>query len=169
MKFDLQTDPPLEGMTFALDRFADKLSDFSQLFDGFGEIFRSLMVRQFGSEGGLAGGWAALSLAYAAWKEEHYPGRPIGVLTGALRASMTGAKGYSEMIGRDEASFGMDTSSAAAEYGSYFSERRPVIKWARERSREFQRYAHQWAAFQIVGPGGSNLPPNVPSAFEGLA
>lgn len=62
-----------EDMTVPLDRFADHL------------------LRQIGEQfttEGVAGGtpWQKLSLAYERWKEEHYPGRPILVRTGAMRA-----------------------------------------------------------------------------------
>lgn len=50
-----------------------------------------LLVRvtgeQFASEGahGLGGRWQPLNPDYAAWKDEHYPGRPMLVRTGAMR------------------------------------------------------------------------------------
>jgi len=148
--FDLHTDPPIEGMRFALDRAADNVSDFSTLLEGFGDIFKGHMRQQFGSEGAWgAGGWAELSPAYDIWKRENYPGRPIGVLSGALRSSMTGGSGYDEKIGHDEASYGMSAGSAAAPYGKYFAgggrgPARPVVKWGSAQSRDYQKFAHEW-------------------------
>lgn len=167
--FNITPTPPIAGMVFALDRFAEDVSDFSELFEGFGEIFRDLMTEQFSSEGKFAGGWASLSPRYAAWKEEHYPGRPIGVLRGYLRDAMTGKTGYSELVGKTQASWGMSVTSQASEYGEYFSERRPVIKWTRAESRRFQRYAHVWAYNALHGPGGSSASPSsVPGVLGGL-
>jgi len=46
--------------------------------------------QQFETEGGYAGsGWEPLSDKYAAWKEKHYPGKPILQLTGQLKKSFT--------------------------------------------------------------------------------
>lgn len=45
---------------------------------------------QFGSEGDPD--WSALSKRYAAWKQRHHPGKPKLVITGKLRASLTGRK-----------------------------------------------------------------------------
>lgn len=165
--FNITPKPPIAGMVFALDRFAEDVSDFSELFEGFGEIFRDLMTEQFSSEGSLAGGWAALSPKYAEWKEEHYPGRPIGVLRGYLRDAMTGKAGYSELVGKTQASWGMSVTSQASEYGEYFSDRRPVVKWSRTESRRFQRYAHVWAYH--IANGGVDMPAaNVPGVLGGL-
>lgn len=43
--------------------------------------------RNFQSEGGGAGGWAPLNPSYDAWKQANYPGRPMLVLTGAMRGA----------------------------------------------------------------------------------
>lgn len=44
---------------------------------------------QFASEGAWAGSsWAMLSDRYSRWKEEHFPGRPLLVATGDMRAEM---------------------------------------------------------------------------------
>jgi len=173
IKFDLTTDPPIDGMVWALDRMADGVSNFDGLFRGFGEIFRGFMQKQFETEGSFgAGGWAALSPAYAAWKEEHFPGRPIGVLSGALRSGMTGGGGYSEEIGSDSASWGLSASSPADAYGKHFAARRPVIKWGAEQSRAFQKFSHEWLHYAIKEAQGKRSPgsgnPAVPGVFGGL-
>ncbi len=60
--------------------------------------------------------WAPLSEKYAIWKEKHFPGQPILVRTGALRASMTeqGAPGNITIISRTGAVLGSSIS-----YGIY--------------------------------------------------
>lgn len=52
--------------------------------------------------------WAPLSKRYAEWKERHFPGAPILVRTGDLKASMTqeGAPGNITVIGKTGATFG---------------------------------------------------------------
>lgn len=60
--------------------------------------------------------WKALSPKYAIWKNRHYPGQPILVLTGTLKASMIteGAPGNFTFIGKNNAIFGTDVP-----YGKY--------------------------------------------------
>ena len=144
-RFDFHFDPPIEGLSFAVDRFADGISDFSGLFGTLSGRFQAGMRKQFASQGGWgAGGWADLSPAYDAWKREHYPGRPIGVLRGYLRNAMTGGSGYMERIGKDAAEFGMADSSKAVQYGRHFAERRPVVALPREEVRAWQEDTHRW-------------------------
>jgi phage gpG-like protein len=145
----LTTDPPIQGMVFALDKAAENVSDFHPLLMQFGDIFKRLMTEQFASEGSLAGGWAGLSTAYETWKSEHYPGRPIGVLEGHLRSAMTGGSGYTQHVGSSEADYGLGGGPATV-YGKYFSHgtdkmpARPVVKWGTAQTREFQKSAHEW-------------------------
>lgn len=73
-----------------IDRTLDRTDDATPAWDAIADSLARAERRQFDSEGGYAsGGWAPLSPRYAAWKERHYPGRPILVRTGRLRASLT--------------------------------------------------------------------------------
>jgi hypothetical protein len=159
--FDLRTEPPLKEFQYRINRFTEGISDWSTFFQGLGVWFKARMGETFGSEGSASGGkWADLTTAYAAWKQEHYPGRPIGVLTGALRASMTGGGGYSETIHRTDASFGMSDSSKARPYGVHFSERRPVLRMPAKWGRETQKLTHEWLIAEARGSmhiGGSGF------------
>lgn len=170
--FELHAEPPIEGMRWALDRTAENVADFGPLLEGFGEIFRGHMQRQFASEGSLAGGWAALSPAYEAWKTEHYPGRPIGVLRGHLRSAMTGGAGYDEQIRGDSASYGMGAASPARAYAKYFAgggrgPARPVVKWGAEESRAYQKYSHEWL-LQAVEMGAGRSEPRFTPSVRGV-
>jgi len=156
--FAFEVDPPIEGMVFAFGQAAGNVEDMTGLVEGFGTIFTGLMQRQFGSEGALAGGWAPLSAAYAAWKSARYPGRPIGVLSGALRSAMTGGAGYTAQVSSTSGSFGLGGGPATA-YGMYFAgggrgPARPVIKWGSGESRLFQKWAHAWLNDQLAVIGG---------------
>lgn len=156
--FAFETMPPIEGMVFALNQAADNVEDMTELVEGFGVIFTDLMIEQFASEGSLAGGWAALLPAYETWKQEHYPGRPIGVLEGHLRNAMTGGAGYTKHVSKDSGDFGLGGGPATV-YGKYFSgggkgPARPVVKWSGSESRRFQKFAHVWLHEQLDVIGG---------------
>ena len=73
-------------------RFTDGVKDMSPALSQIAEeFFGRIMPAQFESQGAYgAGGWAPLSPAYAAWKEANYPGRPILVLSGLMKESLTG-------------------------------------------------------------------------------
>ena len=148
VRFDFHTDPPIEGLTFACSRAEADLSDLSDLFRVFEDLFKGGMKEQFGSEGGWgAGGWASLSDQYAKWKAEHYPG-PIGYLHGALRAAMTGGEGYDSKIGPKSAEFGLG-GGPAAKYGRYFAggtekmPARPIIAFPASYAKAHQKAAHR--------------------------
>lgn len=49
---------------------------------------RQSIVERFATQG--RGSWAPLSKSYAAWKAEHFPGRPILQRSGDLLADLTG-------------------------------------------------------------------------------
>lgn len=159
--FDLRTEPPLKQFEFNIKRFTAGISDFTPYFEGLGVWFKARMGDVFGSEGAASGPrWADLTPAYAAWKQEHYPGRPIGVLTGALRSSLTGGSGYSQIVHKKDASFGMSESSPAKSYGKYFSERRPVLRMPAKWGTQTQKLAHEWLVAEhrgSMGIGGKGL------------
>ena len=154
--FDLRVDPPLRQYEFKLSRFSEGISDFRPLFSRIAGVFQQQMKKQFQSEGALGGGrWAALSdnpkgHGYKSWKQRHYPGRKIGVLTGALLSSMTGGSGWSQTIGRTSASFGMSESSKASAYARYFARgtekmpARPVIVATILRGTQLRRTVDIW-------------------------
>ena len=58
-------------------------------------ILREVEPKVFGAEGKTQEetAWKPLSAKYAKWKEKHFPGNPILVLTGKLRLQMTGLSG----------------------------------------------------------------------------
>lgn len=88
------------AVAVSVERWADLVEDFTTFFEHLVSIVRRHLGKQFDTEGGYAsGGWDELLPAYAAWKEENFPGRPILVLTGALRsAAVDGGPGSLERI-----------------------------------------------------------------------
>lgn len=64
--------------------------------------------KAFDAEGGASGSWAPLNVSYKAWKDAHYPGQPINVLSGKLRAALTdgNASGARREVSGDELNYG---------------------------------------------------------------
>jgi len=162
--FDLRFDPPLKEFNFSVNRFTDGIEDWSGMLRSAGELFKRHMGEQFETEG-KAGGkpWARNEPSYAEWKatKSRNRSRKVGVLTGALRSSMTGGGGYSEHITKTRGDFGMSTSSKAAPYGEYFDYVRKVIRLTARHGRAYQRVAHQWLVAEeraAFGSGGSSVP-----------
>ena len=159
--FDLRTDPPMKEFQFRVNRFAKGIEDWSPVLRAFGELFKRQMVEQFETTGAASGSeWAQLSPAYAVWKQAHYSGHKIGVLTGAMRSSMTGGGGYSEHFTRTVGDYGMSTSSLAAGYGKYFAGKRPVIRMTPRWGTQYQKVTHQWLVAEernSMGIGGSGV------------
>lgn len=74
-----------------LSRFAEGINDFSPYWQ---DYLLPAWYRSVGShyetQGATTGErWAPLTARYAAWKQKHWPGMPIGVLTGDTKASVT--------------------------------------------------------------------------------
>jgi hypothetical protein len=148
--FAFHWQPPLRKFRWALDRFAEEVEDFTPLFDTYNERFKEAMRYQFSTEGvyGLGRRWKHLSPAYAAWKERHYPGQPIGMLTGDLYEGMTGGSGYGYARTQTEASMGL-VSGPADVYGGYFSAERPVIRMPAEEALGWYREAHEFVYWAV--------------------
>lgn len=87
LKFALSI-PGLPKAAIALQRFNEKISDFTPFWtEYFGPRWRQLIDNNY-TTGGF-GTWLPLSPRYRAWKESKWPGIPVGVLSGALRESLT--------------------------------------------------------------------------------
>jgi phage gpG-like protein len=168
-QFDFRTEPPLKEFQFELSRFSKGISDWSPMFKRIGGVFRAQEKDQFRSEGALGGGrWKALSPEYKAWKERKYPGRKIGVLTGALQKSMTGGSGYSEHVTATTASFGLDDGSKAAPYAKYFAAERPVLVGTALRGRQMSNTVAVWVREEahhagLIGTGSKTYTQELPS------
>jgi hypothetical protein len=76
-----------------LTGLATRAKDLTVPFTEMGRMLIKDIGGQFLTQGHWAGTpWAQLSDPYRRWKEERYPGRPILVRTGAMRANMLNAK-----------------------------------------------------------------------------
>lgn len=143
-----------------LDRFAEAAEDATPVWEVLADRFARMERKQFATEGAHAsGGWAPLSPRYAAWKARHYPGRPILVLTGDLKESLTRRPFDIEIITPKLAIFG-----SAVVYGGYHQRgeghnprRRPVELRESER-REWVKVLQRWIVTgSLGGARGSNL------------
>jgi len=114
----------------ALSRFGDALKDFRPFFQELVASFKDITRKQFESEGRQgSGGWAPLSADYAAWKQLHYPGKPILQLTGAMLESMTGGSDHIEEIAKDSLKVGTrDPKALYHQRGTSKMPARPVIQ-----------------------------------------
>jgi hypothetical protein len=85
-------DPSGAELAVGLERWASLVGDFSEAWPHITKLIHRHNLRTFRSEGSATGPkrrWAALSPRYAAWKSRRFPGRPILVLSGALRRALT--------------------------------------------------------------------------------
>jgi phage gpG-like protein len=79
-----------EPVRVSLQRFGQRIQDFRPFWiEYFAPAFYRDLQRNFELEGRYVGGWAPLSPAYKAWKDQHYPGKTILRRTDALFRSLT--------------------------------------------------------------------------------
>lgn len=174
--------PPLETFRGELNRFAVMIDDFTLLWPALAELFKVEMTEQFMSEGSATGApWADyLDPDYGKRKEEL--GLPIGVLSGATRAAMTGEnEGWMEVFGPHEATFGMDPEWEHAVVGMTFAygrkdqpdrPKRPIIRPSVQYAEDWRKVLHIWSyatmrdAFGFEGAEG--FAADIPSMFGSI-
>jgi phage gpG-like protein len=77
-------------MDRGIQRFSEAVADYRPIWPVIADDFYAMEKDQFRSEGREGGeAWQPLSPAVKAWKEVHYPGKPILQRTGDLEASLT--------------------------------------------------------------------------------
>lgn len=86
----------------ALTLLNDSFKDFRRIWPQVAAVFYKAERRQFDSEGGKSGGWAAPSEPYAKAKEIRYPGQPILRATNALYESLTDPTGENAIFSQSE-------------------------------------------------------------------
>jgi len=88
----------IHSLAAAVERAGAKLEQVGEfIFPRLIPALEAAEKRQFSAEGAgpVAGKWAALSPQYAAWKQQHYPGKPILEREGVLKQALTGSGGNS--------------------------------------------------------------------------
>jgi phage gpG-like protein len=109
-----------ERMAVAFERAGAEAADFGKhVFPKLVPVMEAGAKRQFDAEGAgpVAGPWAQLSAAYAAWKAGEYPGQPLLVATGALRDALTVDGGTHAL--RDYSSAQFNYGTQGLEYASF--------------------------------------------------
>lgn len=83
IRFEIPGEKSFQRRFENISHIPDNMRD---AFEGMAEDFWTHERQVFADEGP---GWRPLSPKYAKWKAKHYPGMPILVRTGALKASLT--------------------------------------------------------------------------------
>lgn len=136
--------PELRRIQVAFERAGSEIADFGRhLFPKLPALFEAEELRQFDAEGdGPSGPWAPLSSAYAALKEKKYPGNPILVASGKLRAALTSSSSpwSTRSYGADEFTFGtagIDYASAH-QLGTAYMPARPEFDMSPDFERDLE-------------------------------
>lgn len=151
LRFEVAGDVQLSR---ALDIAADELEDLSPAFERMAADFYETQRQVFIKEGGFEGlkPWAPLSDSYAAWKERHYPGRPILVLIGRLRAALTvpNARGAIKQVTANSLILGAHVPvkggwnlAALHQHGTRKMPARPPLRLTEPQKKRWVKYMHE--------------------------
>jgi len=144
--FTMRIEPAPTEIQARFEQWADLIDNFDPVFDDVARMVRKHSHDQFRTEGKQTGtAWPGLSPKYKAWKDQHFPGRPILVATGALRGALVkgGPGSIGGLRGRRGPRFlevGIDASSDVGKYAvahqfargpAYRKQRkpRPPVRW----------------------------------------
>lgn len=123
-------------------RFISDLTDLSPVLSDIADVLDQSAEAAFASSGSSSGGrWAPLSSRYAMWKAKRYPGQPILVATGALRASMGNVREVSPrrlVWGTD------DRKARYHQAGTSKMPARPIIRLTSKERRDMTRLVHAY-------------------------
>jgi len=138
-----------------ISRFSEGLVDYRPIWPVIDDEFRAEVKRQFDTEGESGGeAWKPLSdKGYGAWKEQHYPGTPILVREGTLRASLTNRDAPGSISRQEPKTLVMGTSVPYAIYhqkgtkdeaGKVIMPARPEIKLTKGFKRIAMGYIQEY-------------------------
>ena len=87
----------------SLEILVAELEDFTPVLERTRDLIFEWVGTAFDTGGATTAGgpWAALSPRYRAWKDAHFPGRPVLSASEALRHSLTGGENCRVEIGPD--------------------------------------------------------------------
>lgn len=95
----------------AFAAFGREVSDLREPLTRVRDLLVESTGENFRSEGGGAGGWEPLNEAYDEWKQEAYPGRPMLVLTGAMRGALLDKRQSTLDLTSQRLVWGLDTQT----------------------------------------------------------
>lgn len=114
-----------------LTQMADRTRGVEPAWPLVGDKIAEHMVEQFATEGAHLTGsrWAPLSPKYLAWKQRHYPGKPILEATGEMMLSLVSRPFPIEHYGPSSATFGTDDDKAFFhQEGTRFMPQRKILE-----------------------------------------
>lgn len=112
MQFEIKGLTRVKGIISRLKR---RFVSFNPVWDDIRDVFFEIEERRFATKN--KGRWRPLNPNYAAWKNAHFPGRPLMVLTGDLKKSLTSmSKDTVYKPGRRHMEIGTKTKYALAQH-----------------------------------------------------
>lgn len=159
----------LDKVAVAFERAGAEMVSFGRyVFPKMQPVFEEQVKEQFDAEGKgpISGAWQQLSAAYEAWKAGMYPGQPLLVATGQMRAGLT--EGGSPFALRDSSDAQFNFGTQGVEYASYHQTgtwrmpARPPFDFTAELERELQRAAMEGVREALSDSGVDEV-----SSFEG--
>jgi len=152
MSFEFEGDVQLGR---ALSRFENAVVNLQPFFTQTATFLETSVGKQFSSQGGRTGGWAPLSPSYAAWKAVNFPGAPLMVATGALRASLSGRSSDSiREVRRDQLKWGTRVGYAGVhQRGSGNMPQRRVVDLVNDDRRDIMKSLHRRVISEIKRGG----------------
>ncbi|AYD81509.1 tail completion or Neck1 protein [Arthrobacter phage KBurrousTX] len=143
-----------ESFNVMLDRFQVNFTEAEPVFEAAAEHQKTIWRQQFDQEGAYTGTsrWSSLSPDYGAWKQRHYPGKPILQLTGDLVESMTERPFGVDIISHNQMVIG--TAVPYARFHQDGTEKmpaRPIVQKPSGRDRlQFAKYLQNWIVKRSV-------------------
>lgn len=154
------TEDGLQKVAAAFEHAAGELAQFGRYaFPRIQPVFEEQVGAQFDAEGQgpVSGTWAQLSSAYEAWKSGAYPGMPILVARGEMRAGLT--EGSSPFAERSYSDAMFNFGTRGVEYASYHQTgtdrmpARPPFDFTDELQQNLQRAAMEGVREALAAAG----------------
>ena len=130
-----------EKFVRGFNRYVEDMKDFSEVFEDISKYLFELSGQIFQAQGDPEA-FASLSPKYRKWNERHFPGRPILVLRGPLKASLT--EGSADTIKRIQPKAMEWGTKSPYAHRQYKAGRKP-IQLTEGRKRAIGRMIHEWA------------------------
>ena len=154
---------------------AERLTDFSEPLQAMqDDFYTEYMPARFDAEGGFQGesGWAALSPAYAAWKQAHYGELPILYLTGRLRRAFTSpdAEGAIASVSAFDMVVGVNIPvggwnlAGLHQFGTTRMPARPPLRLSQERRANWAGLLRRWITAQFAAETAAGFGRLIPGA-----
>lgn len=116
-------------------------------------FLRAFVAANYESEGASSGApWAPLSGPYAAWKARHYPGRPILVATGEMKARTLSVDAWK--IEGNRLIFDPDSDIwLYHQEGTRYIARRPILRLTAPQEQAIKEVWEGWLNFLRAASG----------------